>query len=342
MRNALFATTALVAAGFAGSAFAAEPMTLSVGGYMHAGVGYVDDGTDSDIGVMRDGEIQFTATGSSDNGLTFRARVELEAYTDANTATVDPATGFVTGIGGNDQIDENWVSVGGAFGTVKIGGDDHASYNLATGVLFSSGAKIGHYDDFGESNITYVSNNRFSDAIGIHYTTPTIAGITGGVSYHPGGGDGTGDGTNLITGDADVISLGLNVTQDLGGFGFTLSGGYDMIEGAPAGAEDDGFTAGAEVVFAGFTVGGLYIDGVGIAGEENYVANAAYSTGPWAAGIGYSLATEVAPNVDHTKYAGWVGYALAPGVRTSIGVEMSEQDGADTATTAMGWISLSF
>ena len=38
MKNTLFATTALVALGFAGSAFAAQPMTASVGGYM--GVGF--------------------------------------------------------------------------------------------------------------------------------------------------------------------------------------------------------------------------------------------------------------------------------------------------------------
>jgi len=102
MKNALFATTAFVAAGLvAGAAQAADPVTASVSGYMHAGVGYVDRrGSDADIGVMRDGEIHFNARGTSDNGLTFRGRVELEAFTSG------------------DQIDENWVEVGGAFGRV--------------------------------------------------------------------------------------------------------------------------------------------------------------------------------------------------------------------------------
>lgn len=328
MRNALFATTALVAAGYAGSAFAAEPLTLTTGGYLHAGVAYVDDGTDEDIGIMRDGEIHFGVTGSSDNGLTFRGDVELEAFTSG------------------DQIDENWVSVGGAFGTVKIGGDDHASYNLATGSLFSAGAKIGYYDDFGvaNNNVTYPTNNRFSDAIGIHYTTPTISGITAGVSYHPGGGDGSSDSNNPVTGDTDAVSLGVNVAQDFGDFGFTISGGYDMIDDAAAGEDDDGFTAGARIDYAGFTLGGLYIEGVGIAGDEHYVIGGAYSTGPWSVGGGYSLISEANPNGDANKYGGWLGYALAPGVTTSFGVEVAdeEQDGSDTEIAAMGWISLSF
>lgn len=337
MKNALFATTAFVAAGLvAGAAQAADPVTASVSGYMHAGVGYVDRrGSDADIGVMRDGEIHFNARGTSDNGLTFRGRVELEAFTSG------------------DQIDENWVEVGGAFGRVRIGGDDHASYNLATGTLFSAGAKIGWYDDFGETNPggSYLTNNRFSDTLGIQYYTPNISGFIAGVSYHPAGGVDGGNDTVIMATSAnttglgnDVLSFGLNFNQDFSGVGITLSGGYDYVNsGVPAGADDDGWSAGARIDYAGFTLGGLYADGVGLASDDGeWVINGGYETGPWSAVIGYSMGYDVVGTNDSQKVGAAVGYALAPGVTTSVGFEWTDADNLGEGSGAMGWVTLSF
>lgn len=339
MKNVLFATTALVAAGLAGNAYAADPMTASVSGYMHAGIGYADvDGAgSSDIGIMRDGEIHFNARGSSDNGLTFRVRVELEAFTLAG-----------------DQIDENWVEIGGSFGRVRFGGDDHASYNLATGTLFSSGAKIGWYDDFGEANPggTYLSNNRFSDTLGIQYYTPNISGFQAGVSYHPGGGiDGAADSGNLRRSfhgaPNDVLSFGLNYGGEFGGVGVRVSGGYDYVNsGLPAGADDDGFSFGARIDYMGFTLGGHYAEGVGLRSTDGeWVINAAYATGPWTIALGYAAGYDVnATNSgnDVQKFGGAVGYALAPGVTTSIGIESVDGDTLGSGTAGMAWISLNF
>lgn len=336
MKKVLIATTALVVAGTAGAAYAADPVSVSVRGYMHAGIGYEDvDGQGSaDAGVMRDGEIHFRARGSSDNGLTFQARVELEAFTSS------------------DQIDENWVSVEGAFGRVLFGGDDHASYNLATGTRFTKGAKIGWYDDFGEANVagSYLTNNRFSDTMSIQYYTPEIAGLLAGISYHPAGGvDGAADTVVMaksINGTPnDVISVGLNYNADFGGFGVRLSGGYDYVNsGLPAGADDDGFSVGAQVTAAGFTVGGLYAEGVGLTSTDGeFVINGSYNTGPWRVDLGYSLGFEVGgTNNDSQKFGAGVGYALAPGVTTSVGIETLDADALGSGTSGMAWISLDF
>ena len=128
MKRILLAGVAAAAlAAGSGAARAAEPVTLSVSGYGHFGVGFksVDQAVPGEpnrdgFGVMRDGEIHFNVRGTSDNGLTFSGSVELEAFS-----------------AGGDQIDRNWFAVSGAFGEVKIGADKSASYNLATGLLFN-------------------------------------------------------------------------------------------------------------------------------------------------------------------------------------------------------------
>ena len=80
-RITTFAAACSAAALFATGALAAEPLTASIGGYMHIGVGLTDDidgtGSEDKVGVLRDGEIHFNFKGSSDNGLTFDGRVEL-------------------------------------------------------------------------------------------------------------------------------------------------------------------------------------------------------------------------------------------------------------------------
>ncbi|MGG7566930.1 porin [Rhodovulum sp. DZ06] len=340
MKNALFATTALVALGVAGAASAAEPLTASVSGYMFAGVAYstMDNGVTSsdDVGVMRDGEIHFSFRGTSDNGLTFDGRVELEAFTTGDT------------------IDENWVRISGPFGWVKIGADDHASYNLSTGVLYAPGAKIGHYDAFNESHPVggvFATNNRFSDQVGIHYNTPEFSGLQAQISYLPSlSSDSGGDSNTAVFGDDDAISLGVNYRFEGEGFAVQVSGGYDVYDAA-AGLDDDGFSAGARVEVAGFTLGGLYKEGMedSLAGnhaESEYVVNAAYSTGPWTAGLGWAHFSDLGgTTTDADKFAGWVTYALMPGVTTTLGVEHTNVDGggADAdGTTAMLYMGLSF
>lgn len=73
-----------------GAAFSAE-WTTRITGYYNLGVAYSDiEGQSDGFGVLRDGEAYIRAKLQADNGLTFGARVELEAFT------------------ASDQIDENY------------------------------------------------------------------------------------------------------------------------------------------------------------------------------------------------------------------------------------------
>ena len=306
---------------------AAEPLKASVRGYMFAGVGYRDNGLpkgaggQEDIGIMRDGEIHFRVSGSSDNGLTFGARVELEAFTSG------------------DQIDENYVDIGGSWGRVRIGGEDPAANNLATGILYAPGAKIGHWDSFNESGAPGEgSQNVFSDDIGIWYRTPNFNGFIAEVSYQPNSGsDGGGDTNVLSLGGQDQISVGLNYRYEGDQFAFQGSFGYSYAD-RPVG-DFDQWGVGAQAEFGGFIVGGYWqkVDKGG--DEDDWVVNAAYSTGPWTFGAGWSLSG----GIDTNKYAGWATYALAPGVTATLAAE--GHDGGNTnndGLAVMGYMGLSF
>ncbi len=341
MKSILFASTALIAV--ASAAQAAEPLTVTVGGYMYAGIGVADQmGGDSDFGVMRDGEIHFKVSGASDNGLTFAARVELEAWSQQG-----------------DQIDENWVTVGGDWGTVKIGADDHSSYNLATGVIYFMGAHIGSYDAFGQAGdgLSALSNNRFSDQVGISYRTPNLAGFLAEVGYYPAGNsDGLGDSNSLVTATnhnvvagtasmSDIVSVGLNYRLDLDSFAFQVSGGYDWVDDYFGNGSKDGFMAGAQVEFFGFLVGASWQQAMDDGDTNDYVANVGYSTGPWDFGVQYAYFDVDGGGGDGSVYSGWANYKLAPGVSVGIGAEYADDSGVianNEGYAVMGIVGLSF
>lgn len=324
MKKILCATTALVAVGFAGSANAAEPLTASLGGYMYIGGGYSDVDANSGVGILRDGEIYANITGSSDNGLTFNGHVQFEAFSSA------------------DPVDENWGEVEGSFGAVRFGSDDHASYNTAVGLAFFQGAHINVYDNFVEAGGGFRSNNRFSDVIGLHYYTPRISGFQAALSYHPNGGnDGANDSNSMETNDdgaagsaTDVISIGANYTGEFGMTSLGLSAGYDYVDdlnGSAAGDTDgDGFSFGASIGAAGFTLGGFYqsaLDNVGT-DTDDYVASLTYGTGPWTFGAQYGyFEQDMNGGGDQYKLAGWGEYQLAPGVDFGVGAEYQDTDG---------------
>jgi hypothetical protein len=302
-------------------AFAAEPLTASVGGYMHIGVGLTDvagsTGDGDNIGILRDGEIHFKFKGSSDNGLTFDGRVELEAF------------------GATDQIDENWARVSGSFGSVMIGGNDEVKTEMATGVLYSPGSKIGYYDDDVQQGLTKGIDGA-GDGPGIHYQTPNFYGFSAGASYIADvEADGLNDGQYTQPGE-DAYAFALRYDGGFGDVTYAASGAWLSIDRG-AGTEDT-YSFGAEGGYAGFTVGGYWEQNFD---ETNdYALGVAYKTGPWTVAGGYSLnETEGEPDTD--TYAGWATYALAPGVSTSAGVAYAD-NGDVSGYNAMAWMSLNF
>src|SRR5690606_38007085 len=113
MKHVLLGSTALVAAGLlAGTASAAEPVSLGIQGFYQAAIGGVidQDNDDGESGaqtrghsIETNGEIRFHGETTLDNGLTVGARIEMEAFNSA------------------DQIDQAYAFISGGFGEVRLG-----------------------------------------------------------------------------------------------------------------------------------------------------------------------------------------------------------------------------
>ncbi len=310
MKKVLLATSALVAAGFVTSASAAEWET-GVSGYYFLGVGVTDSNAQDGIGVLRDGEFHVNGRLTADNGLTFRARIEVEAFTSG------------------DQIDENWGSVSGSFGTLMIGSNDTVVYeNLSgIGIIYAPGARIGYADSFALTTAAGVGFSPFpgtaSDQIGLHYTTPDFMGFKAFAGYHPSNAtDGAADTNNpVFDNGGEIWNVGASYTGDFGDFSLGLGAGYTDIEGV-AGEQ---ISFAANVGFQGFTLAGFYEDD--FAGDE-FGIGAQYATGPWTIGGGWGHGDSGATNNDIV--AGWVTYTAAPGVLFTVGLEYADDDTTNT------------
>ncbi|MCI4662622.1 MAG: porin [Neomegalonema sp.] len=322
MKKILLGSTILVATAFAGTAFAKD-VKLGLGGYLRAGVGvseYIGGSTtesDESFHVIREGEVHFKGKGTLDNGLTIEARIELEGHT--------------TG----DQIDENWMSIQSSFGKIMVGGNDDAAYNLAVGNQ-SVVPGMAAYDS--THNLTTASEGfmtTFGDDIAVHYYTPNISGFQAGISYTPDiSNDGGSDGFNDQADNGNQgISVGVSYSRDFGGFDLALSGGYINAE-TDAGLDFDGFHGGAEVGFGvgagSLTFAGFYEQNeVGTTDSQGYTGSVKFSTGPWAALVGYGYQDRDGGD-ESTKIHGGIGYQLGAGVTAGLGIEYGENDLTDT------------
>lgn len=325
-------SSAALSAILASPAAAAEWET-TVSGFYHLGVAISDGGGQDGVGVVRDGEIHFDGELTTDNGLTFFARVELEAQTDG------------------DQIDKNYGGVSGAFGSLKFGGDDTAIATYNNSVLGSPGSKLGYYD---ADPLTTAADDMAAVAggeqgVGIHYDTPEFMGFQAGVSYTPNvnadgagapidtNGDGQfdavagGDVNTPVFNGSDYWSVGAAYSGEYEGFGLGVHGGYADEEGP----NNDVWAIGAYVSASGLTLAGGYQDGDaayldGAAAGETFYVGLEYSAGPWTVAGGYSNNdfndTDVA--------AAWATYALAPGVSMTGGIEFAD----DSTTKDIGGI----
>ena len=210
MKKQLLATTALVAGGLiAGIAQAAEPIKLSLGGYITTGVTVRDQDniataagaddrnyttvnttnaagatvavpTTTDLGrtdQFWEGEVWFVGETTLDNGIKIGVNIQLEAYTSL------------------DQIDEHYVYVQGGFGRLVVGAENSAAYIMH----YSSPSPTG--GNFGSDSPNFFPfraprshaagsvrtfNALTSDANKITYYTPRFApGFQFGLSYTP-------------------------------------------------------------------------------------------------------------------------------------------------------------
>ena len=254
----------------------------------------------SGTGQWPDAEIHFKPSITLENGLTFGAHVEFEALHHGN---------------GGPTRDESYVTISSdSLGMFIIGSENSAGYRMMVAApSVGLGINSGSHPDFlpgfdyawrtaSGSSYTEVGGN--NDAMRVSYHTPSLGGLTLGISYAPDNGQNDDDKTKSDSGNSgnkqlriddadiplkDIIDLGVKFEQSLGEANVTLAARYGTGKrpGAAKNLRETGF--GAQVGFGAFTFGGAYSDserGSAAASSSGWSLGMAYDMdGPWKFGI---------------------------------------------------------
>jgi len=341
MKRILLAGTALAAVSAATAAqvqVAQAQIKVMLGGYTEFFAGIYDDdvGNRTSHEFELETEIVVRADGKADNGLLYGAKVELQ-----NSST-GPAV----------ATDEASVYLGGSWGRLELGDFDGASDTMSIYAPVVGIEQIdGEFEDFlgatsgglrfGDSpwgnEAAKVPDS--SDATKVMYLTPRIVGLQAGISYAPQGNSQAQSVVALKspTDYKDFLEFGVNYERTVGDFKITLGATGSTASGQSAGGTqglEDFFAwqIGGQASYAGFTVGGSYIDAddfnrptTGAIGGDQYAWNAgiAYKVGSFSIaasylqGEGYKApagtpATTFAD--DYKLYGVGLAYTVAPGL----------------------------
>lgn len=362
MKKILAGTSALIAAGLlAGAAHAADPITLSVGGYAHWSIGVADnedvDGNTAD--AKGDHRMWFTGETTLDNGLNVGVFTSFQPGGRTNNAAgYTYTTGEVT-------THKAYVTVGGGFGTVYFGTQDHAAELIHKGAPHvGSGVTFG----FTKSNSAggaWVANPGVayrghsiadvgSGADALTYISPSFGGFQVGASYIP---TAVSHNRAFKANQAAGFGAGAVYAGEFGGVSVHADAAHVWVD-APGDANVRDWQLGLQLGYAGFSVGAGYSNvddetGIlaGAASEADvWEAGIAYATGPYAVALSYrNQETEIdGLAADHEVHHWQLGgaYTMGPGVKLEGQVLHMDFDN-NAGVTNEGWaaytgVALSF
>jgi outer membrane protein OmpU len=382
MRKILVATTALAGIGLmAGTAKAAEPIKLEIGGFMNQwfGVIFMENDTaksiapasqiqNNNFGVVSDTEIHFKGSTTLDNGLKVSVVVEHEAERTTHPGAAGTAGGMdSTARNANQQ----YVVLSSGFGELSLGERadvQHRVHNTAP--RFGAGTDIQRSfllpraahnaanqigGAFDSTSVDAISN---AGSTKIDYVSPSFYGLAMGVGYTPTvGGRGT---SNERASTHDLIDAALVYTREVGDFKLGADVGYAQAEypNSTSGSIK-GVSSGLKVSYAGFTVGGSHLrvidsyhdnTGGNLASVGGYAwdAGISYETGPY--GVSFTYFTEgveastSSRGRDTVKNYSLAGkYTMGPGVDLVGGVHHARyKDETNTdLNNTSGWAVIS-
>ncbi|MFQ5972482.1 MAG: porin [Alphaproteobacteria bacterium] len=282
-------------------------------------------------------EVRFNAKATADNGIGYGLSVEIQTQTNDES-----------------NADETWVFLDSdGFGRVELGDQDGAADRMfvdAADVMKGRGGfdgPTGDYVDFG-SGVSGPSFGQTSDATKAIYFTPRFSGFQAGGSFTPdtghsgSAGEVDNDGTFK-----NVVSLGANYQQSFEDVSVTVAAGGQFGEAEPPGAgvtpgqDLEVWGVGANVSFAGFTVGAGYTDlnetgepalTTGDAGSWWDLA-ASYTSGPWGVAVGtFNSERDIgAVDTEVSIYSLTGSYTVAPGLALAADINFIDVDNLNTA-----------
>lgn len=320
MKKVLLATTML--AGTAGFASA----EVAVTGYAEIGI-YSDQA--GDISFWQDVEVSFTMSGTTDGGLEFGAKIDLDEGEDESAA-------FGDGSKGNDINErtgngtEVWVS--GAFGKLTMGDTDGAlDWALADmdgGMTSLADDHTSHVAWFGGSDLDGTADGQI-----VRYEN-TFGDVSFAISAEQGD-----DGVGVVD---DIFGIGVKYTANLGGTDVALGLGY----------QDAGSVYGSAVgVSAGATMAGGFGGKIGyidfsddtVDGKDTKLGlEVSYVSGPIGVAVNYGK-VDLDAGGDYDSWGAVANYDLGGGAKVMFGYG-SDLDGAtagDQDTWSLG-LGLSF
>ncbi|MCY4317254.1 MAG: porin [Roseovarius sp.] len=240
----------------------------------------------------RDTEIHFKPSVTLENGITFGAYVELEgdgAGVDESHMTIssDSLGRFV--LGADDSMGKNLMVAAPEVTAFWTDDGIHGSFiPVYTGS--GSPAAIASKTEVGGNN----------DVMRISYMTPSLGGLTLGVSYAADNKN-NGNNSGYLTKDkangnlSDILDLGLRFSQSLGEATVTLGARYGTAKQTLVGKADKKpreAGVGVNVGFGAFTLGGSYTDSQRYDKDGNDQSSNGFSLGleydmdgPWVFGI---------------------------------------------------------
>jgi len=374
MNRYLLAGCAAVALAMgSGAANAQAKFEVKIGGDVFAEWGYVDQDRDTGLrsNEMRNRfRVNLIPSAKADNGLEYGARLRFRA-----------SNGSTSAVNRSVDADRAYIFAQGGFGQVRIGTSN--TYNDETVVsrpidylpfgLFDQalshlpGATAANGTDITGGNLVGLNAGSmvwptFGDvATRIVYFSPRIAGFQLGASYTPRNDDSANSiqrsqgpvSTTILPGSAfttsyqDLLEVGANFDQTFGGIRVRAGAGYYWGEASDVGGaafkDLNAWQAGAQVAFAGASVGGSYTDW-GKSGinkspaaspfRENarvWQAGAQYTLGPIVLGGGWMYGKDsgsfAAPGErDINVYEIGASYTVAPGFAVQAQYDYFEAD----------------
>lgn len=324
MKKILLGTTAIVAlTAITSEALAADPISLSLGGFQKFYVGIASDEDSgnlySDFGMNHDSEVYFKGSTTLDNGVTVGVVAQLETNTNAT-----------------DSIDQNYITLSSdGMGTLTLGSSNDAFDALA--VAAPSAGPLGWGDGAGwaYSNEDASGGNDLgspggNETIKFKYISPDFNGMTAGVSYTVGTADQANGRKFPYSAMEDQVAFAAAYSGEMGGAAVDASLAHYF-------GQDSVSTnaIGVNVSMSGFTVGGSYqtFDGEDMGpyatttGTTNtrsgldgkgYDIGASYETGAYTLSAAYMNSTAqgatTAGDNETTEWVLGVAYDLGAGV----------------------------
>ena len=215
MRKSVIGVLAAAGLAVAAPASAQDEMMsgVTITGFMNEDIGFGSwiGGLESkdDLHFQTNAEIHFTASGTTDGGLTVSATVEMDADSSGS-------------------VDESRLSIAGGFGKIILGSEDNAAALSGNVGIGNDYAGTGYYDGGENYTPSNGSPNPIpnSDGVGIRYITPVIGGFQAGVSWQPQAEGENSGGATTIENDQTVIAMGANFAQDFGSTSIKVGGNY--------------------------------------------------------------------------------------------------------------------